>query len=67
MTQIYGPSASAPAVTNKVAHCKLCGVQWQVRSQNGEDAKGCAFCGAPESAITIVSEAPDYSGAIINT
>ena len=65
-SEIYGPSATARAVTNKVAHCKVCGVQWQVRSEAGSDAKGCAFCGAPESAITIESEAPDSSGAVVS-
>lgn len=67
MTQIYGPSATAGTPTYKVAHCQVCKCQWAVRSEAGSDAMACAFCGAPESAITIVSEAPDYSGAIINT
>lgn len=63
--QIYGPSATARKQTDRVAHCKVCGVQWQVRSESGEDARTCAFCGAPKSAITIESEAPSYGGAII--
>lgn len=42
--------------TNKVAHCEVCGVQWEVKSPNNDDAKGCSFCGAPESAITIENE-----------
>ena len=65
MTRIYGPSDSAPVTTEKVAHCQACGAQWQVQSTIGEDAKGCAFCGAGEKAITIVSEAPGYEGAIV--
>lgn len=63
--RIYGPSASAPKVTNEVARCRVCGAQWQVKSDKREDAQGCAFCGAPAEAITIESEAPDFGGAII--
>ncbi len=66
MTRIYGPSATAGTPTYLVAVCQVCGVQWQVRSESGADAKGCAFCGAPEEAITIVSEAPDSSGAVVS-
>jgi len=56
-------AADAPYVTGKVAHCVVCGVQWQVRSDNNDDAKGCKFCGAPESAIVVTSEAATYGGA----
>jgi len=48
-----------------VAHCQCCGVQWQVVDPNMGDAKGCTFCGAPEEAITVVSEAPGTGGAVI--
>jgi len=64
-TWIHGPSASAPTVTDEVAICQVCGVQWQVRSGDRADAKGCSFCGAPADAITIVSEKPGYGGAIV--
>lgn len=63
-TTMHGPSASAPVVTDLVAHCKVCGAQWQVKSNKGEDAEGCAFCDAPAEAIYIVSEAPGYGGEI---
>jgi len=48
-----------------VAHCACCGGQWQVKSVNMDDAKGCPWCGAAEKAITVVSEAPGYGGAVI--
>lgn len=51
--------------THKVAHCAVCGVQWVVKDANYGDATHCEFCGAPESAISVVSEAPDYGGAVI--
>jgi len=56
----YAPSALAPPTTNKVAHCNVCGIQWQIRSPNNDDARGCGFCGAPEKAISIVSEKHTY-------
>ena len=63
--QMCGPSDTAPVVTNKVAKCQVCGVQWQVKSPNLDDARGCSFCDAPKEAITIVSEAPTYGKAMI--
>ena len=66
-TWIHQPSTTAGTPTNEVAVCQVCGCQWQVKSSKREDAMGCAFCGAPESAITIISEAPDFGGAIIRT
>ncbi len=60
-TTTHGPAATAPSVTNLVAKCAVCGCQWQVRSPNRDDARACGFCGAPESAISIISERPDYS------
>jgi hypothetical protein len=57
-TRMLSPAASAPSVTDKVAKCAVCGVEWQVKSPNHDDAKGCSFCDAPESAITI-----SYEGA----
>ena len=69
-TDVHGPADSAPTVSNKVAICNVCGVQWQLKGTKEDNAKGCAFCGAPAakesargSAITIINEAPDYSGA----
>ena len=66
MTQIYGPSATAGTPTYKVAHCQVCKCPWAVRSEAGSDAKACAFCGAGAEAITIESEAPDSSGAVVS-
>ena len=60
------PHMIAPAptlvsnVTELVAHCQVCGVQWVVQSPNRDDAKGCGFCDAPAKAITVVSEKPGY-------
>ena len=59
------PAADAPPTTDLVAHCQVCGVQWAVQDSKRGDAKGCSFCDAPENAITIVSEAPDYGGLVI--
>jgi len=64
-TDIHGPAATARTQTDKVAICNVCGVQWQIRSGNNDDAQGCSFCDAPANAISIVSEAPVYGGAII--
>ena len=64
-TDVCAPAASAPRVTNKVCVCRVCGAQWQMRSENGDDAKGCSFCDAPAEAVVIVSEAPDFSGATV--
>lgn len=66
-TDIHGPAGTGGTPTYEVALCQVCGCQWQVQSSKREDAKGCKFCDAPESAITIISEAPNYSGAIIRT
>lgn len=63
-TWIHGPAETAGTPTYEVAHCKVCGCQWQVKSNRREDAKACAFCGAGEAAITIVSERPNARGAI---
>lgn len=58
-TDVHGPPADAPHVTGLYAVCQVCGAQWQVRSDDQADAKGCAFCDAPAKAITILSEKPD--------
>ena len=63
VTDIHMPGDQAPTVTNKVAHCKVCGAQWQMKADS--DKMGCKFCDAPESAITIISEAPSYSGYVL--
>jgi hypothetical protein len=49
---------SARTQTNLVGHCKVCKTQWQIKSPSKADAKGCSFCDAPESAITVTSEEP---------
>lgn len=63
-TDICTAYANRPSVTNLYAHCQACNVEWQVRSPSRADAKGCPFCGAPEEAITVISEAPDYAGHV---
>jgi hypothetical protein len=50
------PAADAPQVTNKVARCRNCGAQWQVKSFSGADTKACGFCRAGKKAITVESE-----------
>ncbi len=64
-TRICTPAATAPAVTNEYARCQVCGAQWQIKSGNQDDAQGCSFCDAPKEAVTVINEAPDYSGAVI--
>ena len=60
------PHCIAPAptlvtnVTELVAHCQVCGVQWEVKSDDRTDAQGCGFCNAPANAITVVSEKAGY-------
>lgn len=60
--QMCGPAATAETVSEKVAHCKVCGTQWQIQSLDDEpaDAQGCKFCDAPANAILIEHERPDY-------
>jgi len=64
-TDIHGPSSTARKQTDMVAKCNVCGCQWQMKSPNRDDVKGCSFCGAPKKAITVISEAPGYGGVII--
>ena len=65
------PHMIAPAttlvtnVTELVAHCQVCGVQWVVQSPNRDDARGCSFCDAPKRAITVVSEKAGYDGRLV--
>ncbi len=60
------PSDEAPTLTDLVAKCQVCKVQWAVQAGgNHADAKGCSFCDAPANAITIISEAPDFSGQVV--
>jgi len=61
----HGRAEDQWAPTEMVARCAVCHTQWQVKDANMGDTKGCTFCGAPESAITVVSEAPGYGGAVI--
>jgi hypothetical protein len=63
-TDMHGPSADAPTVSNLYATCAVCEGQWQV-IQRLEDSKGCRLCGAPGAAVTIHSEAPDYTHVTI--
>lgn len=62
MSQIHGPASEAPTVSNLVAHCNVCGVEWHVKATEPpyDDAQGCALCDAPKEAITLVSEKPTY-------
>lgn len=53
---IHSPAATAPTTTGRVAHCKVCGIEWQIQSEDDTDAKGCDFCGSDSSAITINNE-----------
>lgn len=64
-TDMHGPSSAARTQSNEVAHCQVCHCRWQVIGTQRENAKSCGFCGAPERAITIENESPDYGGAEI--
>lgn len=66
-TTIHQPAATAPAVTHKYARCTVCGIEWQIQSDQSPpaDGQGCGFCDAPSNAIVIISEGPSYGGAII--
>lgn len=57
------PANAAPGVTEEVCICQVCHTQWASRGQ--ADREGCSFCGAPADAVTVVSEAPDYSGRVL--
>lgn len=65
-TYIHGPGDTARTQTQLVARCQVCGVEWQVRSPNRDDARGCSFCDAPKEAITIISEHPAYRGQVVD-
>jgi len=67
-TDIHTPGEQAPNVTNEVALCSVCHTQWQVRSFARTDALMCPFCGTGSEygGISIISEAPEYGGAVIN-
>jgi len=56
------PAADAPSTTDQVCECSVCNWHWASR---GDDDKGCPACGAPASAIVVVSEAPDYGGQVV--
>jgi len=66
-TDMHLPSSSARTQTGLVAHCRVCGIQWQVQSPDRADTKGCAFCGASGDAIVIENEANAHSATIYNT
>ena len=51
---MLSPASQAPKVTNKVAHCRVCKTQWQVKADS--DKMGCSFCGADHTAIAIENE-----------
>ena len=55
-TDIHAPDSTAPVVTGRVAKCRVCGVQWQVQSEDNTDAQACQFCGAGPTAIAIINE-----------
>jgi len=59
------PADEAPEVTYEYAICQVCHTQWQIKSPNRDDARGCSFCDAPKEAITVVSEAPAYGGQLL--
>ena len=62
---MHGPSTSAPAVTNLYAKCKVCGAQWQVWGDPPTNTAGCAFCDAPDEAISVLSERPGFEGQVV--
>lgn len=67
-TTIHGPADQAPFVTNLYAKCNFCGVQWQIKSPNLDDAKACSFCGVTDErgGISILYEGPsDTAGAVV--
>jgi len=64
-TDIHGPSGDARETTGEVARCSVCDTEWQVRSFDRTDAKGCPFCQAGEKAISIHDESPTFGGATI--
>jgi len=52
MTHCIAPAPTLVTnVTELVAHCQVCGVQWEVKSDDRTDAQGCGFCNAPANAI----------------
>ena len=51
--------------TEKVGHCAVCRGQWVIMDPHLGDGKSCPWCGAGERAVTVVSEAPGYGGAVI--
>jgi len=57
LVRMQRPGESAPVVTDLVAHCKVCGSQWQIRGSPANTVS-CSFCDAPPSAIRILSENP---------
>jgi hypothetical protein len=55
-TKIHGPADSAPSVSNIIAHCKVCGVEWAVSGDFNNNVRGCAFCDAPAEALSYTQE-----------
>lgn len=64
-TKIHLPADEAPVQTGQYAKCNVCHTQWQIKSPNLDDARGCSFCDAPKEAVSILSEKPTYGGAIV--
>lgn len=52
--KMLSPTDQKPTVTNLVARCRACGVEWQVRG--GSDTMACNFCGAGKAAIAVENE-----------
>jgi hypothetical protein len=56
---------TTPNVTNKYAICRVCGIQWEVKSfaTPPTDALACNFCGAgndgDKDAVVVKDESPD--------
>ncbi len=63
-TDIHGPTADAPFVTNLYARCAVCQFEWQLKGENLDDARGCPGCnvGDQKGAITICYEGPEIGG-----
>jgi hypothetical protein len=63
--RMHGPAASAPAVTNLVATCKVCHTSWQVWGNPPTNTKGCPFCDATDLAIGVHDETPRYTDTLV--
>ena len=53
-TDVHGPASTAPTTTDQYAVCAVCKCQWQIKGD--ADKKGCRFCDADESAVSVKYE-----------